>query len=464
MQPTLVHLAFSHKFFSSLLVDVLVSSSAYLRREARQCFGSFIRVQPPVVGNEDEKQLPSFCFLLKILLSTRLPFWNLGGRGASRRKGTLAPQQNCLEYFALLSDVLLELCQHPEYIEVLPEFDLAELIENELQWFFELKPVPETDLVTDGLLAGHAVLMRTLLCFRQVNKVQLTESISAESFIKLLIEQFLFPESKLLSDAAKSSDIDVQGNTMRQANLRDSRNALFMVLLELAHDCPSNLALMCQALTQLHLTAKETGGKWEYSPPVNERQAYGFVGLRNAGATCYMNSVIQQLFVHAEVRAAVLALDDDQTEPAPVADGAVVPADANATNSRDGMFYNFQSIFGHLLDSRRQFFVPEAGCFMLLLSSDFRRAFGSHSDSGDSLSMFGSSKTPWSSLTTLYVSFVAAFSDSIDDRLINSTNTLRHTRRRRPSRLRLAVSWQTRRAAIRASTAMRAKRHSCPWL
>jgi ubiquitin carboxyl-terminal hydrolase 9/24 len=192
--------------------------------------------------------------------------------------------------------------------------------------------------------------------------LQLTESISAESFIKLLIEQFLFPESKLLSDAAKSSDIDVQGNTMRQANQRDSRNALFMVLLELAHDCPSNLALMCQALTQLHLTAKETGGKWEYSPPVNERQAYGFVGLRNAGATCYMNSVIQQLFVHAEVRAAVLALDDDQTEPAPVADGAVVPADANATNSRDSMFYNFQSIFGHLLDSRRQFFVPEAGC------------------------------------------------------------------------------------------------------
>lgn len=35
--------------------------------------------------------------------------------------------------------------------------------------------------------------------------------------------------------------------------------------------------------------------EWEYLPPVGPRPHRGFVGLKNAGATCYMNSVLQQV-------------------------------------------------------------------------------------------------------------------------------------------------------------------------
>ena len=35
--------------------------------------------------------------------------------------------------------------------------------------------------------------------------------------------------------------------------------------------------------------------EWEYMPPVGPRPHKGFVGLKNAGATCYMNSVLQQV-------------------------------------------------------------------------------------------------------------------------------------------------------------------------
>ena len=37
--------------------------------------------------------------------------------------------------------------------------------------------------------------------------------------------------------------------------------------------------------------------EWEFYPHVGPRPNKGFVGLKNAGATCYMNSVLQQVCI-----------------------------------------------------------------------------------------------------------------------------------------------------------------------
>ena len=39
------------------------------------------------------------------------------------------------------------------------------------------------------------------------------------------------------------------------------------------------------------------------------RPTKGFVGLKNAGATCYMNSVIQQLYMIPPIRNGILAIE-----------------------------------------------------------------------------------------------------------------------------------------------------------
>ena len=49
--------------------------------------------------------------------------------------------------------------------------------------------------------------------------------------------------------------------------------------------------------------------EWEYLPPIGPRPHKGFVGLKNAGATCYMNSVLQQMFMIEPIRTYLLAAE-----------------------------------------------------------------------------------------------------------------------------------------------------------
>lgn len=55
---------------------------------------------------------------------------------------------------------------------------------------------------------------------------------------------------------------------------------------------------------------------WElqHEPAVEGRSLCGYVGLKNAGATCYINSVIQQLFMVPGLWEAVLAIDEESDE------------------------------------------------------------------------------------------------------------------------------------------------------
>ena len=115
---------------------------------------------------------------------------------------------------------------------------------------------------------------------------------------------------------------------------------------------------------------------WEYIPPMGNRPVGGFVGLKNAGATCYMNSVLQQLFMVENIKRGILGvtvtdqdLADEGIEDIPsnesMTSGSDPTTDSTFDSTDDRKSYNVcilkqvQAIFGHLALSKLQYYVPE---------------------------------------------------------------------------------------------------------
>jgi ubiquitin carboxyl-terminal hydrolase 9/24 len=127
--------------------------------------------------------------------------------------------------------------------------------------------------------------------------------------------------------------------------------AAYNLLVQLAKDCPQNLAVIVQSLVRMHHFYDEALAKeFAYEPLVERRAGCNYVGLKNAGATCYMNSVLQQLYTVPGVCKAVLNNFDDLYEDGDVGkDGA----------EDETVFYQLQNVFGHLLESKLQHYIPE---------------------------------------------------------------------------------------------------------
>uniref|UniRef100_A0A2K5I4A0 ubiquitinyl hydrolase 1 n=1 Tax=Colobus angolensis palliatus TaxID=336983 RepID=A0A2K5I4A0_COLAP len=132
------------------------------------------------------------------------------------------------------------------------------------------------------------------------------------------------------------------------------------------------------------LSACEALTEWEYLPPVGPRPPKGFVGLKNAGATCYMNSVIQQLYMIPSIRNGILAIegtgsdvDDDMSGdekqdnesnvdprddvfgyPQQFEDKPALSKTEDRKEYNIGVLRHLQVIFGHLAASRLQYYVP----------------------------------------------------------------------------------------------------------
>ena len=86
---------------------------------------------------------------------------------------------------------------------------------------------------------------------------------------------------------------------------------------------------------------------WYITVHQQERSLTGFVGLKNIGCICYMNSIMQQLFMIPTFRKAILEVEDSNF--------GKEPTDEN-------VLHQIKMIFGGLMEMEKQYFNPKKFC------------------------------------------------------------------------------------------------------
>ncbi|ELW67984.1 Ubiquitin carboxyl-terminal hydrolase 24, partial [Tupaia chinensis] len=232
-----------------------------------------------------------------------------------------------------------QLASEMEQLRISP----ATMLEDEITWLDNFEPNRtaecETSEADNILLAGHLRLIKTLLSLCGAEKEML-----GSSLIKPLLDDFLFRASRIIlnSHSPAGSAAISQQDFHPKCSTANSRLAAYEVLVMLADSSPSNLQIIIKELLSMHHQPDPALTKeFDYLPPVDSRSSSGFVGLRNGGATCYMNAVFQQLYMQPGLPESLLSVDDDTDNP------------------DDSVFYQVQSLFGHLMESKLQYYVPE---------------------------------------------------------------------------------------------------------
>jgi hypothetical protein len=159
------------------------------------------------------------------------------------------------------------------------------------------------------------------------------------SFGDILVEQIF--HRNLFEMPTVETRAKHDGQIPPRCKTSTSRNIAFSLLLELSKDDNENLDNICRkALLFQQSTSYQSS--WSYLPAAYEKTS-GFTGLENLGATCYMNSLLQQFFMIDSFRNRLLAVKPK-------------------TEEEESILYQLKTIFINLLESEKSYYNPRSFC------------------------------------------------------------------------------------------------------
>ncbi|XP_060775080.1 probable ubiquitin carboxyl-terminal hydrolase FAF-X isoform X3 [Neoarius graeffei] len=338
LMPTALDTLSKEKAWQTFIIDLLLHcQSKSVRQMAQEQF--FLMATRCCMGHRP------------LLFFITLLFTVLGSTAKERAK-------HAGDYFTLLRHLL-----NYAYNSNINLPNAEVLLNNEIDWLKrikdEVKGTGETGM-EETILEGHLGVTKELLAFQTPEK---KFCIGCEkggaNLIKELIDDFIFPASNVFLQYVKTGEFPAE-QAIPVCSSPASINAGFELLVALAVGCVRNLKQIVDTLTEMYYQGCETLTEWEYLPPVGPRPTKGFVGLKNAGATCYMNSVIQQLYMIPSIRNGILAIEGAGSDVDDDMSGDE-KQDSEAEDRKEyniGVLRHLQVIFGHLAASRLQYYVP----------------------------------------------------------------------------------------------------------
>ncbi|XP_055695090.1 probable ubiquitin carboxyl-terminal hydrolase FAF isoform X2 [Lutzomyia longipalpis] len=272
---------------------------------------------------------------------------------------TLVPQHSstCAEFFQLLCRILNYGCL---YNWQLPVSDV--LFSQEITWLRTIrstvKQTGETQ-VHEDLLEGHLNLAKELMFYLSADSKS-----RLNSLIQELVDDFLFPASRQYLAIRRNEHIPEYNGPPPVCRSSHTIAAACDLLVALCQNSVPNMKLLVNTLMDMFCSDTEPLREWEYLPPVGPRSSKGFCGLKNAGATCYMNSVLQQLYMVPSIRHGILSASGACTDPNEDFSGETDTTEIGAEDENNrrnyhvGILKHVQAIFAHLGHSALQFYVP----------------------------------------------------------------------------------------------------------
>ena len=233
--------------------------------------------------------------------------------------------QNCSEYF---HTVIQLFSQNNEGV------DANHLLDTLIDLIYK-HPIIESDGPTqqDFVLIGMLELLGILLTSKPELRARVEKNLITEIFFSCLFE--------LPTPQKQGIDAPPKCKT------KESRRAAFNLLSILSRAEKNNQEIL-KLVESNHLVPSVKNTKWNYSPSSDQLSQVGYVGLKNLGCICYMNSLLQQLFMMPKFRRGILALDE--------------PEDTEENPKADNLIFQLQTMFSYLQESQKQFFSPLDFC------------------------------------------------------------------------------------------------------
>ena len=205
--------------------------------------------------------------------------------------------------------------------------------------------------MSEEILSGH---LRVINIIVENDKSLLTTIGHDTDFIQVIVDKFLLRKPERINSSQIQVNLDEEARFKLTINENLAYLHIYNLLSNLVNDEETLNRLFSTRFGSITQYTSNLQNKKFYTPSQEKKGLNGYVGIKNLGATCYMNSILQQFFSIPSLRYALLRAEDKQA-----------PNFDNNLKVDDNILHQIQRMFSFLELSNRIDYFYQGLCYSL---------------------------------------------------------------------------------------------------